>query len=333
MPMGEEQASENQQCNMFLAHQNRITLNLKADLEKIVGYVMVVLFNQLLIRYEDVVTTIVTMAADIFEEGSWVTPPEKHTLLRVIPFGLFLIDGQENIFKTKKFGFDRFRNIFKRHPVVPMFGDMTIVTTAYIERCTHYDPRLYSCPPDDKLAVEYEIVNHLEEVRSQHLKYVSKFSQMINELRTTGSANLSSEKAKDIYDFVLQGLQMIAQWSAWLMECSAWKYYKPTESAPAEALEYEKVVRYNYSPADRTALIECIAMAKGLGGMMRSFDSLLAPLLRRVCHVEIQEFLQGMNLIYELFNIRYIERDDTSGCVEEEASHKECIATAQIFGC
>ncbi|KAL0491851.1 Rac-binding component of scar regulatory complex [Acrasis kona] len=56
--------------------------------------------------------------------------------------------------------------------------------------------------------------------------------------------------------------------------------------------DYERVVRFNYTAEERAALVDTIAIIKGLEGIMLKYTSLLAPLIRRQIHVELQEFAQ-----------------------------------------
>jgi cytoplasmic FMR1 interacting protein len=60
---------------------------------------------------------IVNQCADYFEKDLYMLPQEKHCLLRVMPYGLFLMDGEKdtqyNIFKSKKIKLSRFATIFR----------------------------------------------------------------------------------------------------------------------------------------------------------------------------------------------------------------------------
>src|SRR5690606_1803843 len=82
------------------------------------------------LSFDDVLALVVNQCADYFEAERYVLPHEKHCLLRVMPYGLFLMDGeqnsQHNIFKSKKVKLPRFSAIFRRYPVVPLYGDMQI---------------------------------------------------------------------------------------------------------------------------------------------------------------------------------------------------------------
>ncbi len=63
---------------------------------------------------------------------------------------------KNNIFKKKDFNLAKFSRIFKRNPVVPLFGDMQITLEAFIKRSHHFDEKVWGSSNDDaKLTQEY----------------------------------------------------------------------------------------------------------------------------------------------------------------------------------
>lgn len=62
-------------------------------------------------------TDLVNKCADLLEQGRYLLPNDKHTLLRVMSYGLVLMDGDANtpynIFKNKKIKLTRFSSIFR----------------------------------------------------------------------------------------------------------------------------------------------------------------------------------------------------------------------------
>lgn len=57
-------------------------------------------------------------------------------------------------------------------------------------------------------------------------------------------------------------------------------------------MDYERVVKFNYTRDERGALIEMVAMMKGVAGLILRYEALLAPFIRRAIHLETQEFIQ-----------------------------------------
>jgi len=287
----DDQTQENHGLYLFLAHQNSITTNLKSELQAIP-------------QFDDVIAMVVNQCADCLDKEFYLSPAEKHCLLRVMPYGLFLLDGGEgntnlNLFKNKKVKLERFAKIFKKYPVVPLYGDMQIMLESTIKRSPHYDERLWPSAAEPKNALEYEIVSQLEAARAAYNDYLALYSNMINEIKVMKkdakdkTYGVSGDHAKFITGTVLQGLKLLADWTAKVLQQSAWKYSKPNTDPQIESIvDYERVVRYNYNEAERFALVEIIAMIKSLAGRMLKEDSLLAPILRRQIHDELQEFVQ-----------------------------------------
>ncbi len=52
------------------------------------------------------------------------------------------------------------------------------------------------------------------------------------------------------------------------------------------------MVRFNYKAEEKFALVEFIAMIKGLAGVMLTEDGLLSPIIRSCIHDEVQEYIQ-----------------------------------------
>ena len=52
------------------------------------------------------------------------------------------------------------------------------------------------------------------------------------------------------------------------------------------------MVRYNYKSEEKFALVEFIAMIKGLANVMLKQDGLLSPIIRNSIHDEVQDYLQ-----------------------------------------
>lgn len=71
--------------------------------------------------------------------------------------------------------------------------------------------------------------------------------------------------AAKVSKLVLLGLHLLQRWSCVVLECVAWKQTHPCAQATFEAaggdpngkgMEYERVVRYNWSPQELSALVE-----------------------------------------------------------------------------
>jgi cytoplasmic FMR1 interacting protein len=111
---------------------------------------------------------------------------------------------------------------------------------------------------------------------------------------------ITPQMLKRVFDVVLRSFRSLASWSSKIKEQSAYKYSNPCNEAEYKRQggksqpghEYEKVVRFNYSSEEMSALLDVIGMIKGLGSLMMRSELLCVPLVRRYIHDEVQVFLQ-----------------------------------------
>ncbi|KAJ8706438.1 hypothetical protein PYW07_012516 [Mythimna separata] len=81
LTLGNQSLQESQNLSMFLATQNKIRDTVKDALEKINGY-------------EELLADVVNICVHMFETKMYLTPSEKHMLVKVMGFGLFLMDSE-----------------------------------------------------------------------------------------------------------------------------------------------------------------------------------------------------------------------------------------------
>ncbi|KAM3956068.1 cytoplasmic FMR1-interacting protein Sra-1 [Aphomia sociella] len=280
---------ESQNLSMFLATQNKIRDTVKDALEKINGY-------------EDLLADVVNICVHMFETKMYLTPSEKHMLVKVMGFGLFLMDSEvcniNRLDQKKKIRLDRIDRIFKNLEVVPLFGDMQIAPFNYIKRSKHYDPSkwpLSSSP--NPLSPQADLMVHLPQIREEHQNYISELARYSNEVTTTFKEAGSDAENKAVTELCLRGLQLLSSWCSVLTELCSWKLLHPTDHAsnqrcPPDAEEYERATRYNYSSEEKFAMIEVIAMIKGLQVLMARMETVFADAARRSIYAELQDFVQ-----------------------------------------
>eukprot|EP01119_Soliformovum_irregulare_P019520 TRINITY_DN6199_c0_g1_i4.p1 TRINITY_DN6199_c0_g1~~TRINITY_DN6199_c0_g1_i4.p1 ORF type:complete len:1378 (-),score=485.69 TRINITY_DN6199_c0_g1_i4:58-4191(-) len=287
MTSNDDQTQENHTLYLFLAHQNIITTNLKTELQTIPGF-------------DDVIALALNQCGDYLEENRCLLPSERNCLLRVIPYGLYLMDSEQNsqlnIFKSKKVKLPRFSAIFKKYPVVPLYGDMQITLDSTIRRSPHFDERAWGSSGMDAkaTALEYELIHSIDTVRQQYNDYVAKFGNTINDIRILlKNKGVSLQVSKDVTEVVMQGMRYLSDWTTRVLQQAAWKYAKPnSDSETQSTVEYEKVVRYNYTAEEKFATVEFIAMIKSLAELMLREDGVFSPIIRNYIHDEVQEFIQ-----------------------------------------
>lgn len=279
---------ESQNLSMFLATQNRIRDAVKENLEKISGY-------------EELLADVVNICVHMFETKMYLTPEEKHMLVKVMGFGLFLMDSElcniNKLDQKKKLRLDRIDRIFKNLEVVPLFGDMQIAPFNYIKRSKHFDPSKWPLSSSTAPSPQADLMVHLPQIREDHVKYISELARYSNEVTTTYKESGSDDENRDTAELALRGLQLLSEWTTVVTELYSWKLLHPTDhhqnkECPPEAEEYERATRYNYTDEEKFALIEVIAMIKGLQVLMARMETVFTDAIRRNIYAELQDFVQ-----------------------------------------
>ncbi|XP_026640081.1 cytoplasmic FMR1-interacting protein 1 [Microtus ochrogaster] len=284
---------ESQNLSMFLANHNKITQSLQQQLEVISGY-------------EELLADIVNLCVDYYENRMYLTPSEKHMLLKVMGFGLYLMDGSvSNIYKLdakKRINLSKIDKYFKQLQVVPLFGDMQIELARYIKTSAHYEENKsrWTCTSSSS-SPQYNICEQMIQIREDHMRFISELARYSNSEVVTGSGRQEAQKTdaeyRKLFDLALQGLQLLSQWSAHVMEVYSWKLVHPTDKysnkdCPDNAEEYERATRYNYTTEEKFALVEVIAMIKGLQVLMGRMESVFNHAIRHTVYAALQDFSQ-----------------------------------------
>ncbi|KAK1327905.1 hypothetical protein QTO34_012814 [Cnephaeus nilssonii] len=284
---------ESQNLSMFLANHNKITQSLQQQLEVISGY-------------EELLADIVNLCVDYYENRMYLTPSEKHMLLKVMGFGLYLMDGSvSNIYKLdakKRINLSKIDKFFKQLQVVPLFGDMQIELARYIKTSAHYEENKsrWTCTSSSS-SPQYNICEQMIQIREDHMRFISELARYSNSEVVTGSGRQEAQKTdaeyRKLFDLALQGLQLLSQWSAHVMEVYSWKLVHPTDKysnkdCPDNAEEYERATRYNYTSEEKFALVEVIAMIKGLQVLMGRMESVFNHAIRHTVYAALQDFSQ-----------------------------------------
>uniref|UniRef100_A0A673G3I6 Cytoplasmic FMR1-interacting protein 1 homolog n=1 Tax=Sinocyclocheilus rhinocerous TaxID=307959 RepID=A0A673G3I6_9TELE len=199
---------ESQNLSMFLANHNKITQSLQQQLEVISGY-------------DELLADIVNLCVDYYENKMYLTPNEKHMLLKVMGFGLYLMDGtNSNIYKLDFF---KVCVCLCQLQVVPLFGDMQIELARYIKTSAHYEENKsrWSCMSAGS-SPQYNICEQMIQIREDHMRFISELARYSNSEVVTGSGRQEAQKTdseyRKLFDLALQGLQLLSQWSAQVME-------------------------------------------------------------------------------------------------------------------
>jgi len=280
---------ESQNLSMFLAKQGSIREELKKALEKIRNF-------------EELLCDIINICLLMFETKSYLSPAEKHMLVKVMGFGLFLLDNEtitiNKLDQKKKIRLDKLDRVFFDLQVVPLFGDMQIAPFNYIKNSKTFDGSKWPLSNSVNISPQANLLVHLPKMREEHIKYTSELARYSNEVTTTFKETPRTDSEnRTLLDLSLRGLQLLSEWTSVVTELYSWKLLHPTDhhqnkDCPQDAEEYERATRYNYSSDEKFALIEVTAMIKGLQVLMARMETVFTDSIRRSIYAELQDFVQ-----------------------------------------
>ncbi|XP_059150465.1 cytoplasmic FMR1-interacting protein-like [Physella acuta] len=276
--------------SLSLATQNKIRDTLKSSLSQIQGY-------------EEILADVVNICLNMYEKDLYLEPSEKHMLVKVIAFGLFMMNLETgpNIYRMnekKKINLSRIDKVLKQLEMVPLYGDMMVAPYGYIKNGPHFDPSKWPACESSQPSLQSNILAGLDTVRESHMKYISQISKYSNETASMVPDSLRrNEENKTLTDLALRGLTLLSKWTQHIVELYSWKLMNPTDPAvnkncPEEAEGYEKATRYNYSSDEKVAMVEIIAMIKGLQLLMSRMEPIFVDAIRYHIYTELQEFIQ-----------------------------------------
>ncbi|XP_078441899.1 transcription activator [Wolffia australiana] len=269
---------------------------------------------------EDILQLLVGFCVDSLEMDYALLFPERHVLLRVLPVLTVLSTSSEKDGESlyKRVKVNRLINIFKNNPVIPAFADLHLSPVAILKELSMYfqnfssQTRLLALPAPHELSLRdiqefqrhYLIVNHVEAIRAEHDDFSFRFSAALNQILLVRSVNnpdaeWSREVRGNMYDIIVEGFQTLSRWTGRVWDQCAWKFSRPCKDVPLETeengspfLDYEKVVRLNYSEDEKKALLTVIACIKNVGSLLQRSDTIVSDALWETIHAEVQEFVQ-----------------------------------------
>ncbi|KAJ8297562.1 hypothetical protein KUTeg_024093 [Tegillarca granosa] len=227
-------------------------------------------------NYEELLADIIQICVQMYESRMYLEPNEKYMLVKVMGFGLYLMDSKENsIYKMdarKRINLTKIDKILKQLEVVPLYGDMQIKPYHFIQHSLNFDPSRWNFCESSQASPQSNLLANLEAIREDHMNYISQLSRHSNEaITTTREGPRSDQENKELSDLALRGLRLLAAWTQQVMELST---------------------RYNYSSDEKFAIIEVIAMIKGLQLLMARMESVFMDAIRRHIYAELQDFVQ-----------------------------------------
>ncbi|KAK2176606.1 hypothetical protein NP493_652g02000 [Ridgeia piscesae] len=247
---------ESQQLSMFLGTHNCILTTMKTAFQQVTGF-------------QDILCEIVNICIHTYENNLYLTPAEKHSLVKIIGFSIFLIDSElVNINKLdgkRKFSLSKIDKIFKQLEVVPLFGDMMTKPFSYIEMSPNFDATRWPQCLSEQPSAQTQLIKQLPLVRAQYVQLVCELTLQCGatmELTKPQKGLVfyllchcapvilgvvfqppSGEKTKTpvkekvptgqedlaTYDLSLRLLQTLSAWTASITEMFSWKLLHPTD--------------------------------------------------------------------------------------------------------
>ncbi|KAL2641399.1 hypothetical protein R1flu_008986 [Riccia fluitans] len=269
---------------MFLSTRWIILLNLQVEFFRVKNV-------------EDILQVLLLFCLESLESDRVLLYSERHVLLRVLPVVVILATSsvKEGDQVFKKIKINRLIRIFRRDPVVPAFPDLHIAPASMLKELSPYFRSKYQR--------EYSILNHIPAIRAAHDDFCLRFAAAVNQLQLLKLAKdqdeiLTTQVKEDIYMVVVEGFQLLSEWTGRVWEQCAWKFSRPAKDAQpydnnTPLTDYEKVVRCNYSIIERKALLELTSYIKGVGTMMEKVDTLVADTVWETVHAQVQDFVQN----------------------------------------
>ncbi|KRX64803.1 Cytoplasmic FMR1-interacting protein, partial [Trichinella sp. T9] len=281
---------ESQNLSMFLATQNKIKDSLRSQLQAIEGY-------------DELLADVINICMHFYENHLYVTPAEKHMLIKIMGFGICLIDdNQGNLIKLDQkkrlINLSKLDRTFKQLEVVPLFGDMQVMPFAFIKRCASYEASRWPLASVESTHCPINIVELLRTFREEHDEFVTRLARIHNKIAVYDKNVVRSvDENRHLTELALQGLQLLSSWTSTVLELYSWKLLHPTDphqsaDCPPTAEEYERATRYNYSSEEKFAIIEIISMVKGLQSLMGKMEAEFQLAIRKSVYYDTQEFVQ-----------------------------------------
>lgn len=286
-----ESLQESQNLSLFLATQNVIRDTLKVSLEKIPNY-------------EILMCKIINLCAQNYEDSKYIFPMEKHMLVKVMGFGLFLVDSKHcdinKLDAKRRIYLSNIDKIFKEIEMVPLFGDMQIAPfITYVKKSCNFDAQRWPlCSNESTTSVQAEIHSFFPKIRVKYIAYISELSRHSNEATTIiKTTPRTDNENKELLNLALLGLRLLSDITCHITELYSWKLMHPTDhhqnhQCPQEAEEYERATRYNYNDDEKSALIELISMVKGLQVLMNRMETVFIDAIKGSVYAKLQDFVQ-----------------------------------------
>jgi cytoplasmic FMR1 interacting protein len=212
--------------------------------------------------HDELMCRLLQRCVDRLEGELYLTPAEKHSLLRAVPLLLWLADcedsafaassssnsdgssGAFNAFKQKRVKLAHVQRLLQRYPVVPECGDAPATLVLTLQGAPHFTADTAPLYSTSAGAAEqaYSLPAQRAAVHEQHDEFCTELACTLAAeaaaaaVPSARSSNSSSNSAaeeqqrsrdKELSLLVLSGLRLLQRWSSALLESYAWKLATP----------------------------------------------------------------------------------------------------------
>ncbi|EGD72022.1 hypothetical protein PTSG_00038 [Salpingoeca rosetta] len=287
-PTNPEDADIERKLVFFLGTENCLCNDVVTEVRKIPHYL-------------DVMHELADTCIRLLETDGYVLPDEKHTLLKAISFIVYIMDDPEEkigIYKVKKYNHHKYDALFKETPVVPLYGDMHMQLLSFVQMGPHYDRAKW---PQANEALSSEHIDTYHNITAQLPAFEAERDELVSLLALLSTKDVAgrlavatTERASDV---ALRGLKTVSRWTTAIRELHGWKLANPTDkylnrNCPADAEDYERAVRYNYSAEEKAAVVQIVTMIKDVLRILWKMESMLNLGIRVEIYKETQSFIQ-----------------------------------------
>ncbi|KAM7539533.1 hypothetical protein Aperf_G00000032396 [Anoplocephala perfoliata] len=301
---GQMTVNEMQRVSIFLATQRIIRDKLKDSLTQIDGF-------------EDILAEIINSSVSMYENRVYVLPEEKHTLVMVIAFSLYLMDSSKVVEgkqtgvtipkMMKKISIPKIDRIFKECEVVNLFGDMSVEPFNYVKQTISYDPSKWPECTGNRVSSQGVLLTHMSRFLNEYTSLTADLAWHTN-IAVTRTSERSVAENRELYDLALRGLQCLSSWSVQVLDTFTWKLAHCADEhtnrdCPKDAENYERATRYNYTAEERCALIRLVTMIKSVQTQLLRLETNYSEAIRRSVYLDLHALLSHFrNLLIKANN-------------------------------
>ncbi|ORZ36788.1 cytoplasmic fragile-X interacting family-domain-containing protein [Catenaria anguillulae PL171] len=242
---------ENQMLYLFLANKDVFLGELKSMAAKVPNM-------------DDLLWELASAMADRLERGHWAHPKEKYALVKAAAYAMVMLDPVmlPKALAAKHWRTERISRMFRLYPVLPLYGDLAVTTAQLLQRTVNQKWDMSPLPTSKDgngafgaggaaAAESGEDLIPIAETRVQVSDYLAKLGLALATVRRTKADDMIDAQCKDVFDTLVEGVQLLNHLTTLVLEMNAFKYTHPTNHSSNP--DYE-----------RFALAEVLSLLKSL---------------------------------------------------------------------